>query len=110
MLVATLRPLPASYTGPDRNRYRIRPLPGQSENCLNTSPVDRISSGRPLKRQISLLLDPDLIAFADAQARLNHVSRGHYIRSLIRREQELNTCPSWKKPIQDLLNDAPLIL
>ena len=78
--MATLRPLPISYTGPDRNRYRIRPLPRHSENCLNTS------EGRPLKRQVALFLDPDLIAFADAQARLNHESRGHYIRRLIRRE------------------------
>jgi hypothetical protein len=35
---------------------------------------------------VPIFLDPDLIAFADAQARLNHESRGHYIRRLIRRE------------------------
>lgn len=83
---AVTKSLPISYTGPDRNRYRIRPLPRQSENCLNT--------GRPLKRQVALFLDPDLIAFADAQARLNHESRGHYIRRLIRRELNAAQGPS----------------
>lgn len=61
-------------------------LARHSENCLNTSPGDQPPEGRPLKRQVALFLDPDLIAFADAQARLNHESRGHYIRRLIRRE------------------------
>lgn len=80
---------PVSYTGLDSNHYRIKALPGQSENCLNTS-----EGGRPLKRQVALFLDPDLIAFADAQARLNHESRGHYIRRLIRRELNAAQSPS----------------
>lgn len=83
------RVAPLSYTGPDRNHNRIRPLPRQSENCLNTS-----AEGRPTKRQVALFLDPDLIEFADAQARLNHESRGHYIRRLIRRELNATQGPS----------------
>lgn len=61
---------------------------GQSENCLNTPPALKPSEPRPrpLKRQVALFLDPELIDFADAQARLNRESRGQYIRRLIWRE------------------------
>lgn len=52
-------------------------LKGHSENCLNT---------RVKKRQVPVFLEPDLIDFTTEQARLNHESRGHYIRRLIRRE------------------------